>query len=246
MPGVKRKLESASQPTRRQRARAATRAEILAAARALLVAGGVEEVTLRGIAAELGMTAPALYRYFDSRERLLAELINGLYEELADVLEEGRDAVPRSALKRRFLATSDAFRGWALDHRPEFGLLFGAPIPGVPDRTERQALDSDRGQRFGQIWLDLFVELWQKYPDAVPADGDVDPALRRQLAGYHERVGKIVPIGALALYLSCWMRLYGAVATEAFGHLDFALPGGADALFHDLMRETAQRLGLTH
>jgi hypothetical protein len=56
-----------------------------------------------------------------------------------------------------------------------------------------------------------------------------------------------VPIGVLVLYLSCWMRLYGAVATEAFGHLNFALSdGNAEALFDDLLRELAGRLGLVH
>ena len=43
------------------------------------------------------------------------------------------------------------------------------------------------------------------------------------------------------------MRLYGAVATEAFGHLNFALrDGDAEALFGDLMHEMAERLGLKH
>src|SRR5215475_13287072 len=80
-----------SQPTRRERARASTRAEILEAARRLLIDGGAERVTVRGIANELGMTAPALYRYFDSRETLLGALCNNLYDELADVLFAARD-----------------------------------------------------------------------------------------------------------------------------------------------------------
>ena len=44
-----------------------------------------------------------------------------------------------------------------------------------------------------------------------------------------------------------WMRLYGAVATEAFGHLNFALSDGdAEALFEGLLGELADRLGLAH
>jgi AcrR family transcriptional regulator len=223
----------ASQPTRRDRARAATRAEIVAAARALLVEGGVEQVTLRRIAAALGMTAPALYRYFDSRELLLGALCNNIYDELADALFAARDADPDAGLKHRFLVTSHAFRAWALGHRPEFGLLFGAPIPGVLVDAAAGTVPDD--------------ELWREHPGAVPGDDQLDPGLREQLLAYHEQINGIVPIGAIALYLSGWMRLYGAVATEAFGHLDFALAGGnAEVLFADLMQEIAERLGLKH
>lgn len=237
-----------SQPTRRERARAATRAEILEAARRLLIEGGAERVTVRGIASEVGMTAPALYRYFGGREALLGELCSSLYDELADALYEARDREPDAPLKQRFLVTSFAFRQWALEHRPEFGLLFGAPIPGVlvdihidPDPA------ANRGMRFGQVWLELFAELWRKHPVPVPDADELDPRLREQLAKYHEQIERIVPIGAVVLYLSCWVQLYGAVATEAFGHLNFALQDGdAEALFEGLMGELAAKLGLAH
>jgi AcrR family transcriptional regulator len=239
---------ASSQPTRRERTRAATRTEILQAARRLLIDGGAERVTVRGIATELGMTAPALYRYFDSRETLLGELCNSLYDELADELVAARDHDPTLPLKQRFLVTSYAFRQWALDHRAEFGLLFGAPIPGVVvDKHPLGDSNVDRGARFGQVWLELFVELWREHPVAVPEPDALDPRLREQLTDYYDQIGRIIPMGAVVLYLSCWVQLYGAVATEAFGHLDFALhDGDAEALFHDLMRELAGKLGLTH
>ena len=48
-------------------------------------------------------------------------------------------------------------------------------------------------------------------------------------------------------FLSCWMRLYGAVATEAFGHLDVALSDGdAEALFEGLLGELGERLRFAH
>jgi len=235
------------QPTRRERTRAATRAEILEAARRLLIEGGTERVTLRGIAGELGMTAPALYRYFDSREALLGELCNQIYDELADVLLAARDHDPRRSLKKRFLVTSQAFRNWALEHRPEFGLLFGAPVPGVlADPTDNNP-QTNRGARFGQVWLDLFVELSRANPVAATDGADLDPRLRKHLAEYREQIGGVIPIGTIMVYLSCWIRLYGAVAIEAFGHVSFALQGGAaDAMFDNLMHELTIKLGLTH
>jgi AraC-like DNA-binding protein len=58
----------AQSPSRRDRLRAATTQEIIQTARRLLVEQGAEAVSLRAIAREMGMTAPALYRYFGSHE----------------------------------------------------------------------------------------------------------------------------------------------------------------------------------
>ena len=73
--------------TRRERVRAQTVDEIKTVARQHLVAHGPSGVQLRAVARDLGMTAPALYRYFDSHEALLAALVGDLYGELADVIE---------------------------------------------------------------------------------------------------------------------------------------------------------------
>jgi AcrR family transcriptional regulator len=73
-------------PTRRDRLRAATTEEITATARRLLVEQGPDAMSLRAIAREMGMTAPGLYRYYDSREELLRNVIASIFRELsADV-----------------------------------------------------------------------------------------------------------------------------------------------------------------
>ena len=61
-----------SAPTRRERLREQTRAEIKSAARAQLVTHGPRGIQLRAIARDVGLTAPALYRYFPSLEELLS------------------------------------------------------------------------------------------------------------------------------------------------------------------------------
>ena len=70
--------------SRRDRVRAATAQEIKQTARRLLVDQGTEAVTLRAIAREIGMTAPALYRYFGSHEELLRSVVGDIFTELAD------------------------------------------------------------------------------------------------------------------------------------------------------------------
>ncbi|MDQ1660474.1 MAG: hypothetical protein QOJ68_454, partial [Blastococcus sp.] len=112
--------------SRRDRARADTAREIRQTARRVLVDQGVDGLALRAVAREMGMTAPALYRYFTSREDLVDHVVADLYTELCDVLEAVRDEVDPARPGGRLIAVSRAFRDWATTHAAEFGLLFGS------------------------------------------------------------------------------------------------------------------------
>ncbi len=223
-------------PTRRERARAQTIAEIKAAARRHLVAHGVDGVQLRAIARDLGMTAPALYRYFESHEALLTALVVDLYGELADVVEQAADAVDGEPWARLGEAAR-AFRRWSVSHPQEFTLLFGSPIPGVgiaPDSPEKAS-----GQRFGQAFGRLFAELWAAKPFRVE---ELDPKLEKALQDYAEHVGVDMPPPALMAFVSGWVRLYGAVTMEVFGHVSFVLTD-AEPLFERELVSMARELG---
>ena len=58
-----------------------TRERILSAARALFTERGVQQTSLRDIAEHLGLSKPALYYHFDSREALLASLVQPLIDD---------------------------------------------------------------------------------------------------------------------------------------------------------------------
>lgn len=76
---------------------ALTRASIVTAARELLVAEGLEAVSLRRIAAHLGVTAPALYAYVTDKLDLLRAIASLEIDELVrrfNALDED-DAVDR-------------------------------------------------------------------------------------------------------------------------------------------------------
>jgi AcrR family transcriptional regulator len=232
------------QPTvvtsRRQRLRETTHDEIKSTARSALVAAGPDGISLRAIARAMGMTAPALYRYFGSREELLDELIADFYDEVCSAMERARDAVPLEQTERRLPMVSRAFRRWALEHPREFGLVFGSPLPGYAEPTEGRTAEAH--QRFGDIFFGLFVEVWTRRPFPVPADDDLEPRLVEQLAAWLPEDAPL-PIGAVAVFLQCWVRLYGAVTTEVFGHLAWALSDG-DALFERELVLLGDLLGL--
>lgn len=228
--------------TRRERARADTLRDIRTAARAVLVEHGVEGLALRAIAREVGLTAPALYRYFASREELVEQVVADLYDELCDVMEAERDTVDPGTPGTRLLVTARAFRAWATTHPAEFGLLFGSAADGVvPEPKVGEGPAAVAGRRFGGVFATLFADIHLRRPFPVPADDDLDPGYRDQLRTWCAELPVELPLGAMSVFLSCWVRLYGLVCMEVFGHLRFAL-ADAGPLFEAEMRALGERL----
>jgi AcrR family transcriptional regulator len=236
----------AQAPSRRDRVRAATAGEIKQTARRILVAEGPEAVSLRAIAREMGMTAPALYRYFSSREDLVRHVCGDIFTEIAtDVRAASARAAQESGgdVTAKLIAACREFRHWALTHREEFGLLFGTPLPGLEalhnDKIDECALD------FASSWITLFLELWQRHPFPVPADDQIEPGLLSQLARYIDGLGVDLPAGAALTFLRCWVHLYGMVSLEVFGHLHFALDDAAP-MFEITLAELAGLVALDY
>ena len=78
-PGLEAGGDRGRDTDRRDRVRAETTGEIKQTARQILVEQGPEAVTLRAIAREMGMTAPALYRYFGSHEDLIRHVVGDIF-----------------------------------------------------------------------------------------------------------------------------------------------------------------------
>ncbi|WP_422770833.1 TetR/AcrR family transcriptional regulator [Plantactinospora sp. WMMC1484] len=214
-------------PTRRERLRTAALTEIKNAARRLLVTGGPQAVSLRAIARDMGMTAPAIYRYFPSLEALILDLAGDLLNELCGVLKEARDGAG-AAPADQIVAASRAFRRWAVGHPVEFDLVFGTLVPGVNAFPEC-ARDDDPGARLGHVFLAPLVELWRRAPFPVPLAGQVDARLADALAPVRERHPE-VPVEVACLMLSGWTMLYGLVAMEVHAQLRWAVTD-PEALF---------------
>ncbi|MCF4128910.1 TetR/AcrR family transcriptional regulator [Methylobacterium sp. SyP6R] len=120
------------------------RRSLIAAARELLRAGGVEAVTLREAARLAGVSHNAPYRHFASREALLAALAAEGFRDLRRVLDEaGGRAEPAgrlTALGRAYLRFADA-------DRATFRLMFG----GVVEETAHPDLAEASGAAFATL-----------------------------------------------------------------------------------------------
>lgn len=233
-------------PSRRDRVRAATADEIKQTARRILVAEGPEACSLRAIAREMGMTAPALYRYFDSREDLIKHVVADIFTEIAGGIHAAVEAAGQASggdMVAKLVAACGEFRSWSLGHKEEFGLLFGTPLPGL-EAVHDDVID-DCAAKFSGEFFALFLELWRKHPFPVPGDDQIDPSLREQLAHYRELLGAELPLGAGLTFLRCWVRLYGMVSLEVFGHLHFALDDAAP-MFEITLTELSELVGLQY
>ncbi len=87
---AKKSAAETKRSARTERRREQTRTEILDTAREIVLRDGVDGFAISAVAEEMGLTKPALYYYFDSKEALNFEL---LLREWIDVATEVQAAV---------------------------------------------------------------------------------------------------------------------------------------------------------
>lgn len=234
--------------TRRERQRRATMDEIVQVSRRLLE--DPQGISLRSIAAEMGMTAPALYRYVDNYDDLIYRVAASVYDDLVAALETARDRYPAVDPAAQIVAASAAFRQWSLAHRTEFGLIFANTSTSVV--TAGQTVCAEAGRRFGALFSELFIRVWERVRFPVPDDDEIEPTLRDRLlsgeaeySGMHDRwPERGAPVGLHWQFLRIWSRLYGTVTLEVYEHVDtFVVESGA--LFRDMITGCGRDMGLT-
>jgi AcrR family transcriptional regulator len=161
---------------------------IAAAARELVETKGVEGLTMRAVADQLGIRAPSLYKHVQGKADLeLAVMVSAL-EELAAALEEaaggGLEAIGR------------AYRRFALEHPGPYRLLTARPLPrerlpaGLEARSARplvEALDGDE-HRARAAWAFAHGMVDLELSGRFPPGADLDQAWHTGLRAF-ERPG---------------------------------------------------------
>src|SRR5207244_6650430 len=77
--------------------------ELVAAARALIEVGGVDALSMRKLAAEVGVAPTAIYWHVGSREDLLNAVLDAMIADLPPIAARGSDARKRLASVARSL-----------------------------------------------------------------------------------------------------------------------------------------------
>jgi AcrR family transcriptional regulator len=198
---------------RRERLRAQTLHEIEEASFAIIDADGVHALSIAALARDMAMSAPAVYRYFASRDALLAHLITRSYEQLLAAMNEALEGSRRAPRAQVRLLVA-AYRGWALRHRRRYAMLFGQRAGVAPeDVSGPTPLDHAMAQ---------LVDLLTAVPDGTAADptsGDrtLDGQLR-DWARRQQRPETTPRVARAAIVI--WTRVHGIVSLELTGMLD--------------------------
>ncbi|MHA6761282.1 TetR/AcrR family transcriptional regulator [Streptacidiphilus sp. PAMC 29251] len=198
--------------SRRERLRAQTLQEIQDACFAIIDADGVDALTIAAIARSMAMSAPAVYRYFPSRDALVAHLVTLSYQQLTTAMGQAVAASGQEP-RARVQALVAAYRGWALGHRRRYGMLFGeraADLP--PSATAQTPLDQA---------MALLIDMLMAVQGAPPPDSTGDAALDGQLqqwARAQERAD--TPPSAARVAIVIWTRIHGIVSLELTGIFD--------------------------
>ena len=130
------------------------RAAVKRVALAQLESGGPAAVALNAIARELGVSGPALYRYFKNRDALLTALVFDAYEDLAAALDPSTDLE----------SFARAYREWALAQPHRYRLLYSAPWPGYDPHQPALVAAAKRSMEILVRFVDeaQAVTLWSR------------------------------------------------------------------------------------
>jgi AcrR family transcriptional regulator len=176
---------------------------------------GAPALSLRAIARELKITAPAIYNYFPDRDALVTALIIDAFTSFGDWQLEARDSLPEHDLPRRLHAIGIAYRNWAHTFPQRYQLIFGTPIPGYEGPMDKIFPSSARSlsalvsvveglRAAGKLNVDSFPKIQPEYKISFDA--------WRTYGGQAELL-------SLSVAMVIWSRVHGIVSLEIQGNL---------------------------
>ena len=187
---------------------------------------GAPALSLRAIARELKITAPAIYNYFPDRDALVTALIIDAFISFGDGQIEARDSVSEEDHVGRMAAIGLAYRNWALAFPQRYQLIFGTPIPGYKGPIEKILPSSARS-------LSALVSVVEGLRLAGRLNVGAFPKVKPEYKISFEMwkaYGGDADVLSLSVAMVIWSRVHGIVSLEIGGNLP---PFGAkgDALY---------------
>ncbi|MFI8363553.1 TetR/AcrR family transcriptional regulator [Streptomyces sp. NPDC085612] len=203
--------------TPRERYRQQVREEVKEKAWQQIAGSGASALSLNAIARQMGMSGPALYRYFANRDELITELVRDAYRSLADAFAAVRGAAAEAtepgaeSAGPGLAALAGALRDWAVADPHRYFLVYGTPVPGYRAPEDITAIAAE----MMSVLLDACAAVPPVSGGASP-DGGIDEHLsaHRGWAATHPDL----PPSALRLALAFWSRLHGVLSLELAGH----------------------------
>ena len=134
----------------------AQRERILACACELYLETGLPGFSMRKLAKNVGVTAPALYRHYDGKEKVLADVVREAYQAYQGYVYR---ALQASTPIERFFQAGEGYLDFALEHPRWYKIMFSSPerlgMKELPDDIEAM------GWGVHQFWIDRVRECMQ-------------------------------------------------------------------------------------
>ena len=224
--------------SRRERVRQAAIEEIKSIAWDIAAEDGTEQVTVNGIARRMGMTPPAFYSYFKSRDDLLGALVVDAYRSFRHALIDARDSLPQADPAARLFHLFMAYREWAVTNPNMFGLFAGRRVHGFKTQDPKVVEEADKVY---DIFLSLYEEVWEDGAIIPPqAERNLPSDYASEIDVFLENRKLSLPREVFNRILRNAMLVHGMISMELSGR--FSQLAGNSKQFYcfqilDMMRE---------
>ena len=176
---------------------------------------GAPALSLRAIARELKITAPAIYNYFPDRDALVTALIIDAYKSFGDSQLQARDSVPAGKVGARLKAIGVAYRTWAHTYPQRYQLIFGTPIPGYEGPLLEVLPSAARS-------LSALVSVVEQLRVAGKLNVRTFPQVKEEYKASFEtwkKYGGDVNMLSMSVAMVIWSRVHGIVSLEIANNL---------------------------
>jgi len=154
-------------PAKKERRQNQRKRQIVAAATSVVAEEGPEALTMAALAHSLDLTPGALYRYFPSKEHILAAVELAAIDEISEVFDGVARALKELRPIERLVGLIDAYRLMEEERAPQFRLLsrfLGSDVL-LPDELAASVLSPS---------LQVFAILAREFSLATAA-GELEP-----------------------------------------------------------------------
>jgi AcrR family transcriptional regulator len=186
---------------------------ILSAAWEQIAQAGAAALSLRAVARQLGITAPAIYNYYPDRDALVTALIVDAFHSFGDALQAAVDGLPAVQHARRLYALGMAYRQWAITYPERYQLIFGTPIAGY---VAPQEITMPAAARALAILSETLANAHAAGLLKPMPTGSISPDLQAMFQVWAQARGE-APSEVLYLTLVIWAQVHGLAVLEIGG-----------------------------
>ena len=197
---------------------------------------GAPALSLRAIARDLKITAPAIYNYFPDRDALVTALIIDAYTSFGDSQLAARDALPSEDLIGRMNAIGLAYRQWAHKYPQRYQLIFGTPIPGYQTPIMEVMPSAARSL---SVLVSVVEQLRLEGKLKIKSFPKVQAGFK---VGFEmwKKYGGEADILSLSVAMVIWARVHGIVSLEIAGNLPPFGASGDELYLYEMNSITQQ------